>query len=196
MVCARGVEPRPFRTGLSSRRVCRFAKRTWRTTRVLTPVLPLKRRGHHLNACGPLENPGGFEPLADGLKGRSLSIRVERSGSAGAPFGRAHVALRYLVCQSGIEPASAGYRPAALGPLSYRHVKDRGAAIAGLPLAGNCGGENSRRHLPELVRPPGADPGASAMSKRRSADELRARCPSAARKTADGVTPPHPFSSA
>lgn len=28
-------------------------------------------------------NPGGFEPLADGLKVRSLSIRVEGSGSSG-----------------------------------------------------------------------------------------------------------------
>ena len=61
-----------------------------------------------------MENPGGYDPLADGLKGRSLSIRVERSGSTGAPFGRAHRDLRCLVQAGGVEPPATRLSAEAL----------------------------------------------------------------------------------
>ena len=65
--------------GFSNRCLCRWATgANWRTTTGTIRVLRFKRPPHHLNACGPVivADPGGFDPLGDGLKGRSLSIRV------------------------------------------------------------------------------------------------------------------------
>ena len=91
-----------------------------------------------------MANPGGFEPLADGLKGRCLSIRLYARGPCSElPFAdddaglrapvhplalrldqlearcamRAmllHVGLSWLVVPAGSAPAFHGYRPRAL----------------------------------------------------------------------------------
>ena len=93
-----------------------------------------------------MEDPAGYDPVAAGLKGQSLSIRVYARGPK-APFERVdHVHVPFvLVRQSGIEPASRGYRPRSL-PLRYKRVK--------------------------MVRLAGDDPAAARMSRERSAADL------------------------
>jgi hypothetical protein len=73
-----------------------------------------------------------------------------RSGSEDPAFERAEhdVSFSMLVRQSGIEPASRGYRPRSL-PLRYKRS--------------------------EVVRPAGDDPAVSRMSNERSAAELKTR---------------------
>jgi hypothetical protein len=103
-----------------------------------------------------LVNPGGLEPPAHGLKGRSpadpgwLRSGSDRAnGCGGEPprfQGPAHGVLR------GVGP-SGRYCP------SCHSVISRGPRFSG--------------SLGMLVRPAGAAPAASAMSKQRSADELR-----------------------
>ena len=103
-----------------------------------------------------LANPGGLEPLAHGLKGRSpadpgwLRSGSDRANGCGGEPPRfqshAHGALR------GVGP-SGRYCP------SCHSVISRGPRFSD--------------SLGMMVRPPGDDPGASAMSGRRSSAELR-----------------------
>jgi hypothetical protein len=76
-----------------------------------------------------LEDPGGVEPLARGLKARCPTVSgLNAPGPSqgwrrpAAPFGDGvgHGDLRFalMVLPHGIEPRSSGYRPGAL-PLSY-----------------------------------------------------------------------------
>lgn len=102
-----------------------------------------------------MEDPAGYDPVAAGLKGQSLSIRVyargpvARDARQGPAFERVdHGVSSKLVRQSGIEPASHGHRPRSL-PLRYKRSK--------------------------VVRPAGDDPAASRMSGERSAAELKTR---------------------
>ena len=75
-----------------------------------------------------LEDPGGFEPLAHGLKARCPTVSglnapgplLWRCGGKPLRFFEGHGDLLFvaMVLPHGIEPRSSGYRPGAL-PLSY-----------------------------------------------------------------------------
>ena len=75
-----------------------------------------------------LENPGGVEPLAHGLKARCPTVSglnapgplLWRCGGKPLRFFDGHGGLLFvvMVLPHGIEPRSSGYRPGAL-PLSY-----------------------------------------------------------------------------
>ena len=87
---------------LSTRSLCQLGYRHTEDQAGFEPALGFSQRiksppRSAATVTGPnsiLANPGGFDPLADGLKGRSLSIRVRGSGSIGE-----------LVRMAGIEPA-------------------------------------------------------------------------------------------
>jgi hypothetical protein len=79
--------------------------------------------------CEQLENPGGVEPLAHGLKARCPTVSglnapgpmlehaaARRPGLVMVVIGDLLFVL--MVLPHGIEPRSSGYRPGAL-PLSY-----------------------------------------------------------------------------
>jgi hypothetical protein len=73
-----------------------------------------------------MANPGGYDPLAGGLKVRCLSIRLYARGPGCRLSGSDIVRLNDLVLPHGYDPRSFGYRPNAL-PLSYgRMVRRRG----------------------------------------------------------------------
>ena len=83
-----------------------------------------------------LEDPGGVEPLARGLKARCPTVsglnapgpsamEVRRQAAPFLDGGHGDLLLVLLVLPHGIEPRSSGYRPGAL-PLSYG--RDAGAS--------------------------------------------------------------------
>jgi hypothetical protein len=80
-------------------------------------------------ALGWLEDPGGVEPLAHGLKARCPTVSglnapgpsTMTCGGEPPRFGdgrHGDLLLVLMVLPHGIEPRSSGYRPGAL-PLSY-----------------------------------------------------------------------------
>src|SRR4029079_15320229 len=105
LVRSAGIEPAWSPTALSRRRVYQFRHEREFDLDDLVGLEPtvtcidglrirsLGRWGHR----SVMENPGGFEPLAHGLKVRSISIQVSRSGSLvwrGAAASRSGFAWR------------------------------------------------------------------------------------------------------